>query len=165
MKKKSPTATPSKAPKPAKPGRPTVYNEKLGEAILERLMDGESLRRICMKPNMPHRATVLRWMGSIEGFATKSAHARVIQADALMDDMADIENQTLAGKLDPAAARAVLSSKQWRAAKLAPKKYGDRHVLEHSGPGGAPIQQMKYEMIPANADPQAAIELYRRMMG
>ena len=53
--------------------------------------------------------------------------------------MADIEERTLSREIDPAAARAVLASKQWRAAKLNPKKYSDK-VLHAGDPDGTPIQ-------------------------
>lgn len=43
--------------------------------------------------------------------------------------MSDIEDRTLSGSIDPAAARVVLASKQWRAAKLAPKRYGDKLAI------------------------------------
>jgi hypothetical protein len=99
---------------------------ELEESILNQLMDGFSLRQICAAPEMPSRWTIFRWMAADDGFATKCARARIIQADAIADDMADIEDRTLSGELDASASRVVLSSKQWRAAKLSPKKYGDR---------------------------------------
>ena len=57
-------------------------------------------------------------------FEAKCAR-RVLQAEVAHDDMIQIECDTFSGKVDYSAARVVLSSKQWRAAKLAPKKYGD----------------------------------------
>jgi hypothetical protein len=114
-------------------GRPSDYTEELVQTICQQLMAGKSLRRICEAEGMPDRVTVHRWMADKPDFATKYAHARIIQADALEEDMAEIEDKTLDGILDPAAARVVLGSKQWRAAKLAPKKYGDKLDLQHSG--------------------------------
>jgi len=81
---------------------------------------------------MPDRTTVNRWLSVYDDFASKYARARVIQADHLQEDMADIEDRTLSGEIDPAAARVVLGSKQWRASKLAPKIYGDKQQVEHS---------------------------------
>jgi hypothetical protein len=118
-------------------GRPSDYTEELAQDICQQLMSGQSLRRICAVEWMPDRATVHRWMNARPDFATKYAHARVIQADALEEDMAEIEDKTLDGDLDPAAARVVLASKQWRAAKLSPKKYGER--LTHAGDPDAPL--------------------------
>ena len=69
-------------------------------------------------------------MGANPDFAAKCAHAREVQADLLLDEMAQIETDVLAGVVPPDAARVVISSKQWRAAKLAPKKYGDKAIVE-----------------------------------
>ncbi len=122
------------------PGRPSAYSEELAAAICDRLINGESLVRICKSEGMPDRSTVLRWQASLPEFAAKCARARDGQADFLHDDMAEIEDKVADGTMDPAAARVILSSKQWRASKLAPKKYGDRTQLEHTGAGGGPIQ-------------------------
>jgi hypothetical protein len=53
--------------------------------------------------------------------------------------MASIEAGVLAGKIKPKEARVVLWSKQWRAERLAPKKYGSRVVQQHVGPGDGPV--------------------------
>jgi len=127
--------------------RPSDYSDDLAERICAGLMDGQSLRRVCADEDMPDRRTIYRWMQSIPDFATKCAHARVIQADAIEEDMADIEDRTLCGELDPAAARAVLSSKQWRASKLAPKKYGEKLHAELTGAGGGPMQFQRIERV------------------
>ena len=59
--------------------------------------------------------------------------------------MAEIENATLSGTVEASAARAVLSSMQWRASKMAPKRYGDK--IELNGPNGGPIRVEKIEWV------------------
>lgn len=133
--KKAPTkAAAKKAPakkaavkKPV--GRPTLYSEALAEKICTLLADKFSMRQICTREDMPDRATVLRWMADKPDFAAKCACAREEQADYIVEDCIDIEDRTISGEINPAAARAVLASKQWRASKLAPKKYGDKLAL------------------------------------
>jgi hypothetical protein len=110
--------------------RPSTYSEPIATAILAAMMEGKSLRQVCDGKNMPNRATVYRWMEADADFAAKCAHARLVQADVLADEMADIEDRTLAGDVDAAVARVVLSSKQWRASKMSPKKYGDRLEID-----------------------------------
>lgn len=97
------------------------------------------MRAICREDRMPDRQTVDRWALADEAFAAKRTRAREAQADNEHDKMAEIEDGVLAGKIDPKAARVVISSKQWRASKLAPKKYGDRVTQEHVGDGGGPV--------------------------
>lgn len=118
--------------KEAKPaGRPSSYSDELAATICERLMDGESLRRICLDETMPNRSTVIRWMEASPDFATKCARARELQAD-LMDDMILDEAEACTPE-NAQAARVRIAAYQWRAAKLAPKKYGDKLDLNHSG--------------------------------
>lgn len=111
--------------------RPSSYSSEIAERIIEGLLDGKSLRRICEADDMPHRATILRWMGDDDEFATKCARAREMQAD-LMDDL--ILETADASKPETAASdRVKIAAYQWRAAKLQPKKYGDKLDLNHSG--------------------------------
>lgn len=137
--------------------RPSKYTEKLGDAICERIVSGESLRTICTSATMPNRSTVMRWMADDAAFATKYARARVIQADFLEEEMSEIEDETLRGSLDPAAARVVLASKQWRAAKLAPKRYGEKLAI-----GGADDLPALQSQAIVTLDPS---EAYKRLMG
>ena len=115
------------------------YSQDLADEICRRLVDGESIRSICADEKMPSRATVLRWGAEDKEFEAKCARAREWQADVIHDDMSDIETGVLSGAIDPQAARVVLSSKQWRASKLAPKKYGDKLDMNHSGGIGIKI--------------------------
>ena len=121
----------ARAGQPVKTGRPSKRTPDMEEAIINGLMDGQSLVQICASDNMPNRRTILRWMEDDEAFATRCARAREIQAD-LMDDKiiqliedVNVENAS--------AMRVKLSALQWRAAKLAPKKYGDKQEVELTG--------------------------------
>jgi hypothetical protein len=107
-----------------KRGRPTVFSEELANAICERLMDGESLREICEASAMPHRSTVIRWMEARPIFATRVAHSRDMQAD-LMDDLV-LEVARNSTPETASSDRVKIAAYQWRASKLAPKKYGNR---------------------------------------
>ncbi len=111
-------------------GRPTLYSDALAERICERMAAGESLTRMCGADGIPDLKTIWRWMRANEAFAQRCARARVDRADTLLEEMADIEADTLDGKIDPHAARAVLSSKQWRASKMSPTRYGDRLAVD-----------------------------------
>ena len=116
-----------------------TLSEELQDRICDLLSEDVSMRRICEMEDMPSRRTVLRWLSENPSFAAKCARARSEQADYLNEDMAEIEEKTLTGEIDPAAARAVLASKQWRASKLEPKKYGAKVTQEHIGEGGGPV--------------------------
>lgn len=107
------------------------YTEALADTICERLMDGESMRSICSDEGMPSRTTLFRWMTDNEEFGTKCARAREIQADAIFDKMQEVADTENAEDVQRAKLR--VSTMQWRASKLAPKRYGDKLDLSHSG--------------------------------
>ena len=57
--------------------------------------------------------------------------AREVQGDCVFDDIGEIERKLLVGEITSDVARTLIWSKQWRAAKLAQKRYGDK--LDTSG--------------------------------
>lgn len=109
-----------------------AYNQETADRIVE-LLQTMPLREICGREGMPHRVTVNRWINENPEFAAQCAHARALQVDALVDDMADIEDRVLTGELKPDQARVVLESQRWRAIKVAPQKYGDKTSVNHTG--------------------------------
>jgi len=164
-KKPAPAKKTARAGKDAagkkKNGRPSAFTEALATEICERLANKESMRKICLDPHMPDRTTVQEWIAKDSGFATRCARAREEQADYIVEDCAEIEDKTLSGEINPAAARAVLASKQWRAAKLAPKKYGDK--LQLGGADGLPPLPGASVNVTANFEIPPA-EAYAKML-
>jgi hypothetical protein len=72
-------------------GPKTSFNWEIGDVILERLAQGESLRAITKDPPMPSLATVLKWVANdVEGFAKPYNEARVAQAHAWAEDILEI---------------------------------------------------------------------------
>jgi hypothetical protein len=126
--------------KPIKRGPPSSYTQEMADEICDRLGNGESLVQICHDDHLPNRSTVMRWMAEIPEFATRCARAREFQADYEHDDMQRIEARVLDGEIPADVARVVLSSKQWRASKLAPKKYGDKLQQEITGADGGALK-------------------------
>lgn len=100
---------------------------------IAQLLTDESLRRICAREGMPDRGTVERWMSEDAEFAAKCARAREAHADRIFDGLEEVEDDLLVGKVDPQSARVVIASRQWRAEKLKPKKYGQKLDVEHGG--------------------------------
>ncbi len=144
-------------------GKAYTYDQKVEiiERIADRLMDGESLRRICESADMPPKTTVLRWLSdsSNQELVTTIARARGLQSDAKFDQMDDILADVRDGTLDPNAAKVILWALQWQLAKLQPKKYGEKVVQQHSGVDGQPIQ-----VITATTDPDTAARIYKEMI-
>jgi len=117
-------------------GRPSIRTPEVEEAILDGLMSGLSLVKVCEQEGMPERTTVCKWMASDEDFSTRCARAREFQADLSDDKLNDIVEKVEAGLLAPDQARVMASVLQWRAAKLLPKKYGERSTVDLNNPDG-----------------------------
>jgi len=96
---------------------------------------------------MPCHVTVIRWLAKLPEFATRHARAREQQAQTFVDKMLDIaesepERHPITGALDPASVTHIrnrVATMQWLAAKLNPKKYGDKVDLNHGGQTDNPL--------------------------
>jgi hypothetical protein len=116
-------------------GRPSEYTPEMAATICARLAEGEPLTRMCKEPDMPNVVTVYRWMAKHEEFCKLYARAREDQADTMADQIIDIADETG----DPHDKRVRVDARKWIAAKLKPKRYGDKQI--HTGPDGesAPV--------------------------
>lgn len=114
-------------------GRPSLYSEELADRICESIADGFSLRAICQDSDMPDRNTVMRWLldPNRSDFVAKYTRAREMQGDAMDDKI--LETADACTPETAAADRVKIDAYRWRASKLAPKKYGDKTAVEHSG--------------------------------
>lgn len=133
----------------------TTFTQEVADIICERIADGESLRSICQDEELPNKSTVFRWLEEQPAFATKYAHAREAQADSLFDDMLSIadnaENDWMEKHFGEDSrwvengevlrrSQLRISTRQWMAAKLRPKKYGEKISAELTGADGGPIE-------------------------
>lgn len=113
------------------------------ERLLRRVAEGESLYQITQDPDMPGYGTVMDWLYRRRNppvepdlFAERYAHAREQQALRWADEIVGISD----AEDDPRRAQVRIDARKWVASKLLPSTYGDRQRVEHSGPGGGPIQ-------------------------
>ena len=122
-----------------KPGRPTDYSQELAERICARIMDGESLRKICKDSDMPNRSTVNRWLASADHveFCTQYTHAREVQADFYADEIIDLADDSSRDAIQHSGAiersKIQIDARKWVASKLKPKKYGSFKSIELNG--------------------------------
>lgn len=132
--------------------RPSEYKEEVAADICARLAAGEPLVRICKDEDKPHVATVYRWLIAHEGFRDMYARAREDQADTLADEIVAIADEPVAGKKTTTKAngdvetvegdmlehrKLRVDARKWTAAKLKPRKYGDK--LELAGDKENPL--------------------------
>ena len=133
--------------------RPTIFSQEIVDQICERLVEGESLRKICKRADMPGISTVIRWLAddAHTAFRAQYTRAREAQADTLADEILAIADTPKLGTVTMTKAvtvagvtgvetktkrgdmlghrRLMVDSRKWLASKLYPKKYGDRLEL------------------------------------
>jgi len=130
-------------------GRPSSFSQKLADIICERIANGESLRRICSEEKMPGLTTVFAWLRSNQGFQNQYARAREDQAEFYLDEIMAISDDSRGDtevRVDSQGneydapnnewiqrAKLRVDARKWAMSKLAPKKYGDKIGVEHSG--------------------------------
>lgn len=142
-------------------GRPSDYTQETAAAICDRIALGESLRDICKSEDMPGQSTVFRWLDAREDFREQYARARDAQADFYADEIIKISDDGTNDWMERRSeaekgpgvntgwvlngehvqrSRLRVDARKWYASKVAPKKYGDKMMNEHSGPDGGPIE-------------------------
>lgn len=112
-----------------------ILSVAVADEICERIANGESLRSICQDDWMPTTTTVYRWLQDYPDFRDQYADARARQADHYADQIV-----TIADTADDAnKARLQIDARKWVAAKLLPKKYGERTTQTIEG-GEKPLE-------------------------
>ena len=108
----------------------TSYTKAKGDAICERLMLGESLRKITRDEDMPSTTSVMRWLQSDEEwgvtFRKQYARARREQAELNAERLIEVAEDAEETSAGVQKARLLSDNIKWAASKLLPKKYGDR---------------------------------------
>lgn len=140
-------------------GRPTKYSDTLIHRICTRIAAGESLVKICREPRMPARSTVMDWLLQHEDFADKYARAKELCAELYADEIIEIADD---GRNDTykddrgnirtdhdvvQRSKLRVDARKWSAARLAPKKYGDKIQQELTGANGTPLAQPMAQVV------------------
>ena len=132
---------PEKQPKPKRGrGQPTKYSPELAAEILTRIAEGESLHKITKEAGMPSHSSVYLWLMLYPDFSDKYACAREEQAETLADEIVAIADEPPAEVIDDKGVSRTdsgwvtwqknrVDARKWVAAKLKPKKYGERTTL------------------------------------
>lgn len=139
--------------------RPTIFTEKLGQSICERIANGESLRDIVKDENMPSSSTVFRWLLDEEKkeFWEQYEKARNIQAELMFEELLEIaddgqndwmEKEYKDGSsyitMNPehfGRSRLRVDTRKWYLSKVLPKKFGEKMDLTT---GGKPLPLFDY---------------------
>ena len=140
-----------------KGGRPSSYSPEIVETICIRLGLGESLKKICQDEGMPSQSMVYSWLLKHAEFQEMYTRAREDQADTLADQIIaiadqhpetvpiyDKEGQLIEVKVDSALIawqKNRIEARKWTAAKLKPRKYGERQILAGDAENPVEVKQ------------------------
>jgi len=123
-------------------------------SILARMSNGEALTKILKEEDQPDYCVFINWAQSSEDMYKEYARARQIQADYFADQTVEIADS----ETDNNRARNRMDARRWHASKIAPRKYGDRVVQEHTGEGGGPIAIASLNLKGLNDDELLAMQ-------
>lgn len=128
-------------------GRPSLFTAEIAETICRRLGEGETLKGICRDPEMPALATVHGWLVRHKDFSDKYLTARKVQTHTLIDETVEIANTPMMGTVTTVGPKGTetrtadmiehrrlqVHARQWFAARVNPKDYGDKVQTELTG--------------------------------
>lgn len=109
------------------------------EQFMEYVAEGKGLREIGKLPGMPWKREVWVRLTTDPDFQSRYARAKQRAADTFAEEIisiSDEEPRTVEERVDSGHVqwqRNRVDARKWVAAKLMPKKYGDRVDVEHSG--------------------------------
>jgi hypothetical protein len=156
---------------PPKRGRPRIRPRVTDPGILDRicsgLIEGKSITDVCEPQDMPHWTDVYKEMAKDRDsdFTKAIAHAREAQQEAIIDGTVALADKATVEDVNVVKLR--IWARQWRAAKLAPKKYGDKTVTEVTGANGGAIKlEAQRSVVLENLDDEslAQVEQALRLM-
>ena len=123
-------------------GRPTKYSPDIALQICIYLGEGESIRRVCEREDMPAMSTVFLWLKDNKEFSEQYARAKEAAVEAMAEEILDLSDGAIgvikggAEKKSSALAQAVrlqVDTRKWLMSKLKAKKYGDKVDLTSDG--------------------------------
>jgi hypothetical protein len=125
--------------------KPSHYTPELAELILNRIMEGEMLTKICSEEDLPARLTFYAWMRNRPDLVSAYARARLawadwwaervlaISLDSSGDIFVDEAGKAVIDHANVQRARLQADSIKWLVGKYAPRTYGDKPVDKTPG--------------------------------
>jgi hypothetical protein len=136
-------------------GRPSDFTQEIADKICVQLASGMSLREIADADDMPAQSTIYLWLQRHAEFSEQYARAREAQAEHWAEEILEIaddgsndwmerrnrdgSSQEVINAEHVTRSRLRVDSRKWLMSKLAPKKYGDKIDLAHTGKDGGPL--------------------------
>lgn len=132
----------------------TIYSDEVKAKVLDLIAEGLSLRDIARREGMPSPNAVQHWARTDDDFAVQYARAMEARMDVHAEEILEIADDATNDWMERnnpdnpgwtangehiQRSRLRVDARKWLMSKLAPKKYGDKLVNEHTGKDGEPI--------------------------
>lgn len=124
-------------------GRPTGYSLEVAQEICGFVMSRnaetgrvQTLKEWCAQDGKPAESTVFLWLSQHKEFSELYARAREERAELIAEDVIEIADT----EADANKARVRIDARKWAAAKLNPKRYGDKIAHVGGSEDDPPIQ-------------------------
>lgn len=140
---------------------PDTRSEVL-EEVFDLIDEGKSLRQACSEVGFP-RKTVEGWVDADPDLSAQYERARGNRADKIFEEILMIQDEKPdsvvqlgadgeggSQRIDPAFVtwqKNRVDARKWMLGKMAPKKYGDRVEMEHSGEIRRPTTETEAELL------------------
>lgn len=99
----------------------TKYNRTHAREIVNRVIQGETLKEICKSEHLPRLETVRKWYRDYPDFTRQLDQAYTERADYYVDQLYDLMKEVQEGKLGTKQATFVADQIKWMAERLNPK--------------------------------------------
>lgn len=119
-------------------GRPSDYTPEIAAEFCRRIAEGRMVRDVCRDADMPSSATFYHWLDADSEFLKQYLRAKEIQSDSIVAEALEIADTKEAdnvcdeyGNIKPnhewiKRSELRVKTRQWIAARISPRKYGDK---------------------------------------
>lgn len=135
--------------------KPVTFSQSLFDEMMEDLMLGHPLHDICSGTHRPTLRSFYRWLYKKPALLPRYRHARDLSADSLEAKILS-HLATLPDKADTATVnlfKLQFDTLRWLMARRAPKRYGERQTVEHTGQEGGPLHTIQRVIIDPSTPP------------
>lgn len=137
-----------------KTGRPSGYSTEITGKICSLILEGKSIRHICSYVDMPHVATVMRWLNEYPEFSQRYSLAKQQYAEFIFDEILDIADHCSPERDAIAKAKLMIDARKYSVSKLAPKKYGLLQVNDELSDSNPETIQINVVRVSADMTPE-----------
>lgn len=122
-----------------------AYDQEIVDEVVERLSEGEPLAVMCRDKHLPDPSTIWKWQQGDSEQAKKAAKDIERARDVGYDAIAQRLRETARGRGDSFGDvhrdKLIIDTDLKLLSKWS-KRYSDKHLHEHTGEGGGPVEMI-----------------------